>query len=252
VARRRRGAGDCGEPAREFEALALFSVGGHAPTTARPLPPTLLLSGGEHDAVPVEDTRLLYQEVKSAGGTAKLFVYPNGNAPVARAAGNCGNRPRGGLPTPLPRLARDRLPRDRRPEKREVRVDRERASEPRLRRRAPETALDHRAVEDEERVARPQPERPDRVCPRSGAVAGAEEPPRDRILGVDAGPGGVGRAGARQGVGHVPVVVEVEKGRLELGAHAVCLEEALDRVDERVLAPRPGLLAGDVENVAEH
>ena len=139
---------------------------------------------------------------------------PERNAPVARAAGNCGNRPRGGLPTPLPRLARDRLPRDRRPEKREVRVDRERASEPRLRRRAPETALDHRAVEDEERVARPQPERPDRMCPRSGAVAGAEEPPRDRILGVDAGPGGVGRAGARQGVGHVPVVVGYGNARV--------------------------------------
>ena len=48
------------------------------------------------------------------------------------------------------------------------------------------------------------------------------------------------------------VVVEVEDGRLQLRAHAVRAEEALDGVDERVLAARRRLAAGDVQDVAEH
>ena len=131
-------------------------------------------------------------------------------------------------------------------------VDRERAPEPRPRRGVAEAALDHRAVEDQQRVACPEPERARRVQPRRLAAAGPEQPPGERILGVDAGRGDVGGAGAGQRVGDVSAVVEVEDGGLELGADAVRREEPFDRPDERVLAPGRRLVARDAEHVAEH
>ena len=46
-------------------------------------------------------------------------------------------------------------------------------------------------------------------------------------------------------------MVEIEDGRLQLGAHDVRREEPLDRANERVLPARLGLVARDVEDVTE-
>ena len=42
------------------------------------LPPTLVLSGGSGDAVPVSDARALYRSLRAAHVTAVLHVYPHG------------------------------------------------------------------------------------------------------------------------------------------------------------------------------
>ena len=75
-------AADSGRSAatRPFAAVVGFSTGsgrgGRAPTS---LPPLLLLSGGVHDAIPLADTRALYDAARAAGVHAELFVYPNGS-----------------------------------------------------------------------------------------------------------------------------------------------------------------------------
>ena len=76
---------------RPLRALALFSTGAFGfDNRLSSLPPTLLLSGGVHDAIPVADTRLLYQELKSAGVAAQLYVYPNGTHQWAGPQGTAG------------------------------------------------------------------------------------------------------------------------------------------------------------------
>jgi dienelactone hydrolase len=63
-----------------LRALACFSCGFHQRKVGslRPLPPTLVLSGGTTDAVPLASSRALVDRLRRAGGRAQLFVYPHG------------------------------------------------------------------------------------------------------------------------------------------------------------------------------
>ena len=68
------------EPGR-FAAVAAFSTGGGRFGSSFPvkLPPTLLLSGGTHDAIPLSSTLALYDAARAAGTHVELFVYPHGS-----------------------------------------------------------------------------------------------------------------------------------------------------------------------------
>jgi dienelactone hydrolase len=66
-----------------FSALVGFSTGffggGGGAGDLRDLPPTLLLSGGDKDAIPLSATRDLYDLIRSSGVPASLYVYRNGS-----------------------------------------------------------------------------------------------------------------------------------------------------------------------------
>jgi dienelactone hydrolase len=64
-----------------FKALVGFSTGAHGadPLSLAGLPPTLLLSGGRTDAVPLAETRALYRTMLAADVAAELYVYPHGS-----------------------------------------------------------------------------------------------------------------------------------------------------------------------------
>src|ERR671934_631163 len=112
------------------------------------------------------------------------------------------------------------------PEEREVWIERERPREPRSGRGAvAETALDHPAVEEEQRVPGPQPERADRVRFRLATPVEPEQAPGHRVIGVDARRRPERCTGAGQRDAGITPVVEVEDGGLELGSHPVGLEE---------------------------
>jgi len=65
---------------RPFAALIGFSTGAFgAQTDASKLPPTMLLSGGNTDAIPLKDTLPLYRTLKADHVPAALFVYPHGS-----------------------------------------------------------------------------------------------------------------------------------------------------------------------------
>lgn len=65
---------------RPFAAIAGFSTGAfHAQGEAGRLPPTILLSGGVHDAIPLRETRPLYEALRAAHVPAELYVYPHGS-----------------------------------------------------------------------------------------------------------------------------------------------------------------------------
>ena len=74
-----------------FAAVVGFSTGGGRgePITGR-LPPMLLLSGGTTDAIPLSDTRALYDAARAAGDHVELFVYPHGRHDWAGAQGRAG------------------------------------------------------------------------------------------------------------------------------------------------------------------
>jgi dienelactone hydrolase len=59
-----------------FDAIVLFSSFGFGDVGS--LPPTLVLSGGSHDAVPVADAVALHQALVAAHVPTALHVYPNG------------------------------------------------------------------------------------------------------------------------------------------------------------------------------
>jgi dienelactone hydrolase len=65
---------------RPFDATVLFSSFSHglAAATARGFPPTLVLSGGSHDAVPVSEAVALHDALVAAHVPTQLHVYPNG------------------------------------------------------------------------------------------------------------------------------------------------------------------------------
>lgn len=66
--------------ARSFEALVGFSTGSFgAESIASALPPTLLLSGGDTDAIPLQQTLPLYRALRAAHVPAELYVYPHGS-----------------------------------------------------------------------------------------------------------------------------------------------------------------------------
>jgi len=60
-----------------FHALVVLSAFDHGGQVGA-LPPTLLLSGGSGDAVPVSDARALYRSLQAAHVPAVLHVYPHG------------------------------------------------------------------------------------------------------------------------------------------------------------------------------
>jgi dienelactone hydrolase len=64
-----------------FSALAGFSTGafGITPAKARKLPPTILLSGGSTDAIPLSETLPLYRALRVAHRPSVLYVYPHGS-----------------------------------------------------------------------------------------------------------------------------------------------------------------------------
>jgi dienelactone hydrolase len=66
--------------ARPFGALVGFSTGAFgAESVASELPPTMLLSGGSTDAIPLQETLPLYQALKADHVPTVLFVYPHGS-----------------------------------------------------------------------------------------------------------------------------------------------------------------------------
>lgn len=66
--------------ARAFGAVAGFSTGArHAAAFARDLPPTILLSGGRTDAIPLAQTLPLYRALQRAHVPAALYVYAHGS-----------------------------------------------------------------------------------------------------------------------------------------------------------------------------
>ena len=63
-----------------FQALAGFSTGSFgAESVAAQLPPTILLSGGRSDAIPLEETLPLYDALRGAHVPSQLYVYPHGS-----------------------------------------------------------------------------------------------------------------------------------------------------------------------------
>lgn len=67
-------------PRRPFAAIAGFSTGAFgAEALASRLPPTILLSGGSTDAIPIQDTRPLYAALRAAHVPSELYVYPQGS-----------------------------------------------------------------------------------------------------------------------------------------------------------------------------
>jgi dienelactone hydrolase len=65
---------------RPFAALAGFSTGSFgAQELAAELPPTILLSGGATDAIPLAETLPLYHALRDAHVPASLYVYARGS-----------------------------------------------------------------------------------------------------------------------------------------------------------------------------
>jgi dienelactone hydrolase len=65
---------------RPFHAVAGFSTGAFdAGAVARLLPPTILLSGGRTDAIPLSETLPLYHALRAAHVPSALYVYPHGS-----------------------------------------------------------------------------------------------------------------------------------------------------------------------------
>jgi dienelactone hydrolase len=65
---------------RPFHAVAGFSTGAFgADELARALPPTILLSGGRTDAIPLAETLPLYRALRAAHVPSALYVYPHGS-----------------------------------------------------------------------------------------------------------------------------------------------------------------------------
>ena len=77
---------------RTFNAVVAFSAGSYGHTSAQlaSLPPTLLLSGGRTDAVPLSSTLDLYRAARAACVKASLFVYPHGTHTWPGAQGTAG------------------------------------------------------------------------------------------------------------------------------------------------------------------
>jgi dienelactone hydrolase len=65
---------------RPFAAVAGFSTGSfRASALASELPPTILLSGGRTDVIPLTETLPLYRALRAAHVPSELYVYPRGS-----------------------------------------------------------------------------------------------------------------------------------------------------------------------------
>jgi dienelactone hydrolase len=82
------------EPSHPFQALVGFSTGAFGPELAdvKNLPPTLVLSGGTTDAVPLAASEALVDAAKQAGVPAELYVWPHGTHQWYGAQGKAGKR----------------------------------------------------------------------------------------------------------------------------------------------------------------
>lgn len=81
-----------GQPGRRpFRALVGFSTGSFgAESVASQLPPTMLLSGGNTDAIPLQETLPLYHALRAAHVPTELYVYPHGSHDWPRKQGSLG------------------------------------------------------------------------------------------------------------------------------------------------------------------
>jgi acetyl esterase/lipase len=76
---------------RPFAAVAGFSTGSFAAQPfAAELPPTILLSAGRTDAIPLNETLPLYRALRAARVPASLYVYPHGSHRWPGAQGAVG------------------------------------------------------------------------------------------------------------------------------------------------------------------
>jgi dienelactone hydrolase len=75
--------------APSFAALAGFSTGSFDASAAG-LPPTILLSGGSTDAIPLAETLPLYRALQRAHVPSALYVYPHGSHNWPGAQGDLG------------------------------------------------------------------------------------------------------------------------------------------------------------------
>lgn len=75
---------------RPFAAVAGFSTGGDRASGKLELPPTILLSGGTSDAIPLAETMPLYRALQAAHIPSALYVYPHGSHDWPRAQGTLG------------------------------------------------------------------------------------------------------------------------------------------------------------------
>lgn len=65
---------------RPFQALAGFSTGSFGAASRASLePPTILLSAGKTDAIPLAETLPLYRALRAAHVPSELYVYPHGS-----------------------------------------------------------------------------------------------------------------------------------------------------------------------------
>ena len=91
------------------------------------------------------------------------------------------------------------------------------------------------AVEAEQRILRPEAERPLEPALRLGAASGARERPPEGVVAVDRGPvGRARRASATVSAGRIPWSARIDRG-LEVDAEAVRGEQPVDRGDRRLL-----------------
>ena len=81
-----------GAPTRQaFDALAGFSTSSFLPASLiRELPPTILLSAGSTDAIPLAETLPLYRALRADHIPDELFVYPHGSHDWPRQQGSRG------------------------------------------------------------------------------------------------------------------------------------------------------------------
>jgi carboxymethylenebutenolidase len=79
------------EQLHAFDALAGFSTGAFgAENGAADLPPTILLSGGRRDAIPLAETLPLYHALRRAHVPTSIYVYPHGSHNWPGAQGTAG------------------------------------------------------------------------------------------------------------------------------------------------------------------
>jgi dienelactone hydrolase len=78
---------------RQFDALAGFSTGSFLdPAAVADLPPTILLSGGRTDAIPLAETLPLYRALRAAHVPSSLYVYAHGSHDWPGEQGTLGIR----------------------------------------------------------------------------------------------------------------------------------------------------------------
>ena len=129
----------------------------------------------------------------------------------------------------------------------------QRAREPASRLRpVAEALLDHPAMEDLERIERPEPERALREAQRLAAVPVPCERPSQDVVPVDRRALALRKARERKRRMKPDAVVDVEERGLEVGLDAVRDQQPLDHADQRVLPACVRVVAGGALEITEH